>query len=226
MPLVVLEGGDGVGKSTQFQLLRERLEAEGYRVQGLHFPRLDAWPYGDLIASFLRGEFGGLESVHPRLVALLYAGDRAEAKEMLEEWLEAGEVVLLDRYYASNLAYQAAKVQGSTEQGRLIEWMLRLELQYFGIPAASVTIYLDAPRRFTDATLAHRASDEVRDYLAGLADIHEQNADYQDRVRAVFRSLGDFIAEYHVVDCAADDGGLLPRTQIATRIWEVVARYL
>jgi len=90
MPLVVLEGGDGVGKSTQFQLLRERLEAEGYRVQGLHFPRLDTWPYGDLIASFLRGEFGGLESVHPRLVALLYAGDRAEAKGMLEEWLAAG----------------------------------------------------------------------------------------------------------------------------------------
>ena len=76
---IVLEGLDGAGKSTQIAKLRDMFRAKGVESEYLHFPRFDAPVYGELIARFLRGDLGGVESVNPYLVALLYAGDRADA---------------------------------------------------------------------------------------------------------------------------------------------------
>lgn len=98
---IVLEGLDGAGKSTQVQLLRRLLADRGVRSEYIHFPRFDAPVYGDLIARFLRGEFGGVDEVNPYLVALLYAGDRAEAASQIRQWLSEGRAVVLDRYVLS-----------------------------------------------------------------------------------------------------------------------------
>ena len=80
MALLVIEGLDGAGKSTQVRLLQEYLIANGMKYEYLHFPRTDSPVYGDLIARFLRGELGDNNSVNPYLVALIYAGDRADSK--------------------------------------------------------------------------------------------------------------------------------------------------
>ena len=98
MPFIVLEGLDGAGKSTQVRMLQERLSAQGFAYEYLHFPRFDAPVYGELVARFLRGELGALDQVNPYLVALIYAGDRAEAAPMIRRWLEAGKFVIVDRY--------------------------------------------------------------------------------------------------------------------------------
>ena len=76
--LIVLEGLDGAGKSTQVELVRRMFAQEGVESHFLHFPRFDAPVYGELIARFLRGEFGGVGQVDPYLVALLFAGDRID----------------------------------------------------------------------------------------------------------------------------------------------------
>lgn len=73
--LIVLEGLDGSGKSTQVQLLKSYLQTVSKELEYIHFPRYDAPVYGDLIGKFLRGGFGSIENVHPQLVALLYAED-------------------------------------------------------------------------------------------------------------------------------------------------------
>ena len=83
MKLFVIEGVDGSGKSTQLKLLSEFLTRKGYSCEFLHFPRTDAPYFGELIARFLRGEFGSLNEVDPYLVALLYAGDRKDASAMI-----------------------------------------------------------------------------------------------------------------------------------------------
>ena len=90
---IVLEGLDGAGKSTQIALLRQWLSERGVASEYLHFPRFDAPVYGDLIARFLRGEFGGVETVNPYLVALIYAGDRADAASQLRKWLDEGKAM-------------------------------------------------------------------------------------------------------------------------------------
>ena len=115
---VVLEGLDGAGKSTQVRRLRRFFEERGLGVEYLHFPRFDAPVYGELIARFLRGEFGAADEVDSYLVALLFAGDRAGAAAQIRAWLAGGRVVLLDRYVWSNVAYQCAKLRGSDDERR------------------------------------------------------------------------------------------------------------
>ena len=86
--LVVLEGLDGAGKSTQVKRLRTYLEQIRPGLEYIHFPRYDAPVYGDLISRFLRGDFGANDAVHPQLVALLFAEDRHGAAPFLRERLE------------------------------------------------------------------------------------------------------------------------------------------
>ncbi|MBE0675167.1 MAG: thymidylate kinase, partial [Bacteroidales bacterium] len=99
MKLVVIEGLDGAGKSTQISLLKEFLKSRNIDFRYIHFPRTDAPFYGELIARFLRGEFGTAANVDPWLVAMLYAGDRNDAATQLKGWLSEGKLVLLDRLH-------------------------------------------------------------------------------------------------------------------------------
>ena len=107
---IVLEGLDGAGKSTQIRMLRRLFSERGVESEYVHFPRFDAPVYGELIARFLRGEFGGVNEVDPYLVALLFAGDRAAAGPQIREWIAAGKAVILDRYVYSNVGFQCAKL--------------------------------------------------------------------------------------------------------------------
>ena len=120
--LVVLEGLDGAGKSTQVKRLRSYLESRLGEVEYIHFPRYDAPVYGDLIGRFLRGDFGSIEGVHPQLVALLFAEDRHGAAPQIRASLESGKTVLLDRYVYSNIAYQCAKLSSPEERERFCPW--------------------------------------------------------------------------------------------------------
>lgn len=120
---IVLEGGDGSGKSSQIRLLQSAFEHTGRDVTAVHFPRLAVQPYGPIVAGFLRGEFGAFDQVHPKLTALLYALDRREAIGWLEEAVSSAKVVVADRYVFSNIAYQCAKVDDPTERAELAAWI-------------------------------------------------------------------------------------------------------
>ena len=158
MPFIVLEGLDGAGKSTQVRMLQERLSAQGFAYEYLHFPRFDAPVYGELVARFLRGELGALDQVNPYLVALIYAGDRAEAAPMIRRWLEAGKFVIVDRYVYSNVGYQCAKIDDPADRERLREWIIDLEYGHNGIPQPDLSLFLDVPFSFTQRKLFRRFS--------------------------------------------------------------------
>ncbi len=202
MPFIVIEGLDGSGKSTQVTLLREELVRRGENVEYLHFPRFDAPVYGELIARFLRGGLGPVEAVDPHLVALLFAGDRAEAAPKIRRWLEEEKWVVTDRYVYSNVAYQCAK---SPEPQALREWILKLEFEANNIPRPDVSVFLDVPWSFTEARLREVREGSDRDYLQGERDIHEGSLELQGRVRETYLRL---VKDGYVrrVDCAAADG--------------------
>jgi len=220
MGLIVIEGLDGAGKSTQINRLSEYMDARGKRCRQLHFPRTDNGVYGDLIARFLRGELGEIHQVNPYLTALIYAGDRFDFKPTLEKWLNDGYVVLLDRYVYSNIAYQCAKIAGEQEKQDLRNWILHLEFEYHGLPKPDANIFLDVPFMFTRQKLENNREGDERRYLQGKNDIHEADIDFQKSVREMYLSLS-VTDGFHKIDCS-DGQNILPVDQIFTKILNVL----
>lgn len=207
---IVIEGLDGAGKSTQVKLINQYFEDNGLQTKYLHFPRFDAPVYGEMIAKFLRGDYGDINSVDPQLVALIYAGDRAEAASMIQGWLDDGFVVVVDRYIYSNIAYQCAKTQGNEE---LKEWILDLEVDRNKIPQPDLTLFLDVPFKFTTAKLNEVRKGDDRDYLQGKQDIHEASLDFQANVRQEYLKLANE-GRIRVINCASDAGEMAKPEQI------------
>ena len=222
----MLEGLDGAGKSTQITKLREMFRAKGVESEYLHFPRFDAPVYGELIARFLRGDLGSVESVNPYLVALLYAGDRANAAAMIREWIADGKVVIVDRYVYSNIGYQCAKIADGAERNTLREWILHTEFEEFSIPKPDLSLFLDVPFAFTERKLTEVRKGEDRDYLQGGKDIHEASLDLQRRVREVYLESAALNEDLKVVNCSTEDGGMASPDTIFERIMERVAPLL
>jgi len=218
MRFIVIEGLDGSGKSTQIKLLLKHLEEEEIPYQFLHFPRTESPVYGELIARFLRGELGEMSTVHPYLVALIYAGDRNEAQHVIRKWLDNGYFVLLDRYVNSNIAYQCAKLGSAGERQNLRQWIRHLEYEYHRIPQPDRSIFLDVPFLFTREKLTADRRGEDRDYLNGRQDIHEDDLDFQKRVREVYLELCREDSNFIKVDCFTDDNMMLPPDKIFARI--------
>ncbi|NMC40679.1 MAG: dTMP kinase [Bacteroidales bacterium] len=224
MRLFVIEGLDGSGKSTQIKLLGNHLEKSGFSYEYLHFPRTDAPWFGELIARFLRGEFGSLNEVDPYLVAMLYAGDRKDASELIRKWFDEGRVVLLDRYTYSNIAYQCAKFEDKEKQDELKEWILKLEFEHFGIPRPSVNIFLDMPLAFIQNNLSSERDGEDRKYLNGKADIHESSIKFQQRVRDMYLRVAGSDPYLEVINCSDTDGNILNPDRVFELILDLLNR--
>lgn len=223
MKLFVVEGLDGAGKSTQIRLLKEYFSGKGFSCEYLHFPRTDAPYFGELIARFLRGEFGSLREVDPWLVSLLYAGDRKDASDLISGWLSKGIIVFLDRYTYSNIAYQCAKIDDPVQRKNLMKWILNLEFRHFGIPVPDLSIFLDVPFSFTEKKLLSSRRGKDRDYLNGTTDIHEESLAFQKKVREIYLQAAETDNHLCIVNCSDDQGNMLPPQKISDRIIKIIS---
>jgi len=222
MKLFVIEGIDGSGKSTQINLLRNFFSQQGYSCEYLHFPRTEAPYFGELIARFLRGEFGSLDSVDPYLVAMLYAGDRKDATVTINNWLKKNNIVFLDRYTYSNIAYQCAKLDDRSAQRKLMNWILALEFEHFAIPRPHLNIFLDVPPSFTAHKLAANRTGDDRKYLKGNHDIHEENLIFQKKVRDIYLNIARSDNSLAVVNCSDKKGSMLTPEEIFQLILKII----
>lgn len=234
--LIVLEGLDGAGKSTQVKLLKEYLEQKNLKLKYLHFPRYDAPIYGDLISKYLRGDFGSIEQVHPQIVALLFALDRKEAAADIRRWLEEGYTVLLDRYVYSNIAYQCSKILEHPIFGaelkeeraeELREWIFKTEYEDYNIPRPTVNLFLDVPIEFVNERLcSSREGDDNRDYLNGKGDIHELDIKFQVNVRAFYLRQTKLDKDFMRVNCMDNMGKMLEPSAIFSNIKQLVDKFI
>lgn len=222
---IVLEGVDGSGKSTQIAKLRQILDKAGVANEYIHFPRFDAPFFGELIARFLRGELGSVEQVDPYIVAMLYAGDRHDAKRLIDGWLAEGKVVICDRYVYSNIGYQCAKIADQEGRDRLTEWIFDLEYNHFAIPRPDVSLFLDVPFAFTERKLQEVRTGDDRDYLNGGKDIHEQSLELQQMVRQVYLDAATKDENMHIIDCSEAEAMATPDV-IFERVAAALAPYL
>jgi len=224
MKLIVIEGLDGSGKSTQIKKLRDYFAAAKLGHEFIHFPRTESPFFGELISRFLRGEYGQVNEVDPYLVAMLYAGDRKDISDKIYRWLDEGKYVLLDRYVYSNIAYQCAKIRNKKERETLKEWIFRLEFTHFKIPVPAINIFLDVPFAFTASNLKSGRSGFDREYLNGGNDIHEADLEFQKEVRQVYivTAAGDKTLE--IINCAKDETDILNPAEIFGNIIDLLRR--
>lgn len=201
--IVAIEGIDGAGKNTLTTALVAQLEADGCAVQSLAFPRYEESVFAQLASQALYGKMGDLiDSAHG--MATLFALDRRDALATLERFAASQEVLLLDRYVASNAAYSVAR----TQDPQLQDWIADLEYGTFGLPHPTLQVLLDTPVETAAARAARReAQDATR-----TRDAYENDGGLQSRTAAAYRRL-----------CGADWGGPWLRVDPADDVAGVAA---
>jgi len=182
--LIAIEGIDGSGKRTQLDLLAKALTGRGVQIQPTAFPHYDSW-FGKMVGRFLNGDFGALDSVDPHFAALLYAGDRFEAKRELSAALEQGKVVLADRYIASNLAHQTARLP-TEKRNDFIAWLEHLEYNIYGLPRESLILYLRVPPHEAQRLITLKAA---RSYTSAQKDLQEASFRHLQDAAEMYDSL-------------------------------------
>ena len=193
--LIVIEGTDGSGKSTQFKLLTERVAREGHEFQRLVFPQYQE-ESSALIRMYLGGQFGSKPSdVNAYAASAFYAVDRyASYKKVWGLWYENGGLVLSDRYTTSNAVHQASK-EPEGKQAEFLKWLYEFEYDKLGLPAPDLTIYLDVPTDFTEKMMRSREA-----ATNTHADIHEQDLQYLATCRRTGKAAAKFY-NWTVIDC-------------------------
>ena len=211
--IVAIEGADGVGKNTTSAGLCEALHASGRKAAVIGFPR-----YGETVAGVTIGRYmaGDMKvAVTPHAAATLYALDRFEWRSAILDAVAANDVLIFDRYVASNMAYQGARVPPE-ESRALMDWILALETGQFALPAPALSIYLDTPWELARAMILQKAE---RSYTAKSYDEYEADVALQQRVRANYEAIvaADLLGPWRIVR-ASEGGAMRPPQDIVAEI--------
>lgn len=197
--LIVLEGSDGSGKTTQAKLLLNYLQKNHIPSAYVSFPRYEKSLWGKMVKRYLHGDFGNVADVDPYLASMLYAGDRLSARDEIRKWLDDEKIVVANRYIGSNLAHMGGKIKDKGLRMQFIKWLEKLEYGENGIPREDLVIYLAVPVDLSQKLMADRK-----------LDIHEKDVDYLERVADVFEMLSEQKKNWAKVACTKGDKILAP----------------
>jgi dTMP kinase len=205
--LIAIEGIDGSGKHTQLDLLAAAFHQRGIAYARFSFPNYESL-FGKLAARYLNGDFGSLETMDPHLSALLFAGDRFEAKEGLEAALAAGKTILADRYVGSNLAHQTARVVPSGRE-EFLAWLKHLEYGIYGLPREDVVLYMRLPVAEAQRLVGTKPA---RRYTLLERDLQEADPRHLEQAALVYDELSG-AANWIRLECQGS-AGLRPAQEI------------
>lgn len=217
--LIVIEGTDGSGKSTQFQQLRQRLEREGISFRNVVFPRYQE-ESSALIRLYLSGAFGTKPGdVNPYAASSFFAVDRyASYRQDWGDWYEQGGLVLCDRYTTSNAVHQASKLSAE-ERDTFFRWLYEFEFGKLGLPKPDLVLYLDMPTGASVSLLRHR---EAATHTQ--ADIHERDNAYLAACRETASHAADVLG-WQRIPCT-ENGQVRTVKAIHQNVWNAVKRCL
>jgi len=212
--LIVFEGSDGTGKTTQAKLLLDYLKnpPAGGKIPSVYisFPRYQDSLWGQMVRRYLDGEFGKIDEVNPYLASVLYAGDRFSASTQIKNWLKEGKIVVCNRYFGSNLAHQVAKINSQSEKSKFIKWLEKLEYEENKIPKEDLVILLHVPVSISRKLISHRR-----------LDIHESDLAYLEKVVNVYESFAKSRKNWVKVDCVKN-GKILKPEEIHQKVFWIL----
>jgi dTMP kinase len=215
--LIAIEGIDGSGKHTQARLLEQTILSNGLNVYATGFPQYDSW-FGSMVGKFLNGEFGSLQDVDPHFSALLYAGDRFEAKPRIQSALHEGKIVLVDRYVASNLAHQVARASAE-KRSEFLRWIEHLEYSIYGLPREDLILYLRVPPSQAQKLVARKSE---RNYTRATHDIQEKSLSHLENAAEMYDMLSRS-RPWATIQCYdARNNSLRLLEDIAAEVWSAV----
>ena len=197
-PIIVLEGLDACGKSTQTDLLLENLEKKGFSVGFQRFPGYKKTPAGLKIAEYLRGERGEMNKIDPKIIASLYAADRLFQLEEIERMSNENDLIIFDRGTTSNFIYTSARGENLDEVRNLQSFVESLEYEFYGLPKESLVIFLDA---------SEEARQQIHAAKNRTADLHESDEFYLKKVRQV--AIEKCKNDFRWINLSVDRGGTL-----------------
>ncbi|HSX32012.1 MAG TPA: hypothetical protein VLF43_02025, partial [Candidatus Saccharimonadales bacterium] len=212
---IVLEGTDGAGKSTQFDLLAKRLTDDGYDVATFRFPQYDS-PSSYFVTQYLKGAYNNGGTPGPYTASLFYALDRYEAAPKITDALNQGKVVLVDRYVGSNMAHQGTKIAKPEERRGYFIWNDNLEYEMLHIPRPTISYILRVP---ADVALERITHKESRDVLEDDPDQVRKSVEVYDDLAQLFPK------DFTRIDCARE-GKMLPIDSIQEILWQKVVQLL
>lgn len=206
--LIVIDGGNGSGKTTQAQLLINYLKKNKISVKSVDFPQYYSSFHGKIVAKFLRGEFGALDQVSPYLSSLAFAVDRASIKREMDDFLAKGGYIVANRYATSSLAHQSAKFTDVKKQNEFLNWLYDLEYKVHKIPKENIVIYLYVPVDFGKKLTAKKGE---RAYLKGQSeDIEEKDHNYRVATEKMYLQLAKQYKHWYKINCVENNNLLSP----------------
>lgn len=219
--LIVIEGSDGSGKTTQLELLKKYFKDNKLPFKSMKFPQYANTFFGKTIASFLRGEIGDLKNINPYLISMVYAMDRAAARDKLYSWMNSGKSVLLDRYVTSNMAHQCGRLP-KKEHKKYLRWLEQLEYKVNNVPREDVVIYLYVPYLVSQKLLMNENKGD-KNYAKGRKkDIVEENKEYLKNAEKTYLMLAKKYKHWVKIDCVDEKGILRSREEIHSEIVQIL----
>ncbi|MFC7775951.1 hypothetical protein ACFQW4_02600 [Pantoea sp. GCM10028869] len=219
--IIAIEGIDGSGKNTQTEVLLSKLINEGFDASKMGFPCYESTFFGQEVANYLNGKFGSLSEVPAKFSSLLYAGDRFEKKHEIIEKSSNNKILVIDRYVASNIAHQTAKLYDEDRE-ILKKWIEHLEYHVYGLPKPDVCILLNLDVSTSSELVLKK---EARNYTSKNKDLHEEDDNYLSKVAVVYKELAMESDYWNTIECL-DNGILRSIEDISEEIYEKVNRFI
>lgn len=188
--LLVIDGIDGAGKTTQINLLSQSLKKMNIDFEVISFPQYGKNEYADKVEDYLGGKLGNLGEVDPYSIAKVYAGDRNTVKDLIKEWLRNGKLVIANRYASASKAHLGANIP-QRERNDFFKWLEELEYQTNGIPKEDLTILLDIDPKSGQKNVIKKSR----------PDLHEYNLKHLKEARKIYLQLAKSNSNWEVVDC-------------------------
>ena len=212
--LVVIDGVDGSGKTTQVNLLSKYLAEKNIPYEVISFPQYGKNEYSKKIKDYLEGHLGKLAEVDPYFIAKEYASDRLTAKDLIKSWLMMGKLVIANRYVSASKAHLGANLPDEKKE-EFMEWIDRLEYQTNGMPKPDLTILLKVDPKIGQ-------ENALKDHLT---DIHEKSLEHEEKAAKIYFKLSQAEENWFVVDCMKD-GGMKSPEDIQNEILRIVNKNL